>query len=63
MELINNSEVDWSGKEYFYDDLGNPHKQHLKYGHDYELEGGMLLDDIDALQNGYIFDEEGYDYE
>jgi len=62
LQLINNSECDWSNHEFWYDNSGNPHKQHLHYGHDYELEGGTLLDDVDALQNGYIFDQE-YDNE
>ena len=58
MKLINNTEADWSGKEFYFDDQGNPHRHHLKYGRDYELEGGTLLDDVDALSNGYIFDNE-----
>jgi hypothetical protein len=61
LTLINNSDADWSGHEFYYDDNGVAHRHHLKYGDDYTLESGNLVDDIDALAHGFIFNNEEYD--
>ena len=58
MELIDNSQANWQGKDFYYDDNGVAHRQDLHYGDDYTLESGSLIDDVQALSNGYIFEDE-----
>ena len=57
MKLIDNESCDWSGRDYYMDNNGVAHKNHLNYGNSYTLENGDLLDDIMALQNGMCLDE------
>ena len=62
LNLIHNDQADWSGKEYYFDDNGQAHAQHLHWGDDYTLEDGSAIDDVIALAQGiflgdYDFDE------
>ena len=54
MELIDNNEVNWTDAEYYYDENGQAHAQHLHWGDDYTLEDGNLIDDVDAILRGII---------
>lgn len=61
-KLLNNDEADWSHKPFYYDDNGQAHAQHLHWGDDYTLEDGSTLDDIDAIEDGFILgDADEYD--
>lgn len=64
-KLLHNDRVNWNHREYYYDDNGQAHAQHLKWGNDYTLEDGSTLDDIDAVSEGYIVLDldEDYDYD
>ena len=54
--LLDNDQVDWSDREYYYDNNGQAHAQYLHWGDDYTLEGGSAVDDIDAIMRGiYLF--------
>jgi len=55
MQLHHNQDVNWSGQEYFFDENGQAHAQHLHWGNDYTLEDGDLTYDINALSDGVIF--------
>ena len=57
LNLIDNDQADWSGKEYYFDDNGQAHAQHLHWGDDYTLEDGSTIDDIDAIMSGVILRE------
>ena len=57
LNLIHNDQADWSGKEYYFDDNGQAHAQHLHWGDDYTLEDGSAIDDIDAIVNGFVLGE------
>ena len=61
MQLHNNQDVNWNGQEYFFDENGQAHAQHLHWGNDYTLEDGDLTDDINALSDGVIFYEADID--
>ena len=61
-KLLNNDQVNWSHNEYYFDDNGQAHAQHLHWGDDYTLEDGSAIDDVIALEQGiflgdYDFDE------
>ena len=57
LNLIHNDQADWSGKEYYFDDNGQAHAQHLHWGDDYTLEDGSAIDDVDAIVNGFVLCE------
>ena len=56
-KLLNNDQVNWSASEYYFDDNGQAHAQHLHWGDDYTLEDGSTIDDIDAIVNGFVLGE------
>ena len=56
-KLLNNDQVNWSRNEYYFDDNGQAHAQHLHWGDDYTLEDGSTIDDIDAIVNGFVLGE------
>lgn len=61
-KLLNNDQVNWSGNEYYFDDNGQAHAQHLHWGDDYTLEDGSTIDDIDAITDGFILgDADAYE--
>lgn len=60
--LIDNIDADWNGKQFFYDENGQAHLQHLHWGDDYTLEEGNAIDDVFALNDGVIFQGD-YDFE
>lgn len=53
-KLLDNDQVNWSGREYYFDDNGQAHAQHLHWGDDYTLEDGSTIDDVDAIVNGFV---------
>jgi len=65
LNLISNEQADWSGKEYFFDENGQAHAQHLHWGDDYTLEDGSAIDDVDAIVNGFVLGniDDSYDEE
>ena len=56
-KLLHNAQVNWSRNEYYFDDNGQAHAQHLHWGDDYTLEDGSTIDDIDAIVNGFVLGE------
>lgn len=62
LTLIDNAQVNWSRNEYYFDENGQAHAQHLHWGDDYTLEDGSAIDDVLALQDGIILNDE-YDFE
>ena len=56
-KLLDNDQVNWSGSEYYFDDNGQAHAQHLHWGDDYTLEDGSAIDDVDAIVNGFVLCE------
>ena len=62
LTLIDNAQVNWSRSEYYFDENGQAHLQHLHWGDDYTLEEGSAIDDVQALRDGIIF-EGDYDFE
>ena len=56
-KLLHNDQVNWSHNEYYFDDNGQAHAQHLHWGDDYTLEDGSTIDDIDAIVNGFVLGE------
>ena len=56
-KLLNNDQVNWSRNEYYFDDNGQAHAQHLHWGDDYTLEDGSAIDDVDAIVNGFVLCE------
>ena len=56
-KLLDNDQVNWSRNEYYFDDNGQAHAQHLHWGDDYTLEDGSTIDDIDAIVNGFVLGE------
>jgi len=56
MQLIDNTEADWSHHEFYVDSNGQSHLKHLRYGDDYTLEEGDLLDAVEAVLRGDILD-------
>ena len=65
LNLISNEQADWSGSEYYFDDNGQAHAQHLHWGDDYTLEDGSAIDDVDAIVNGFVLGniDDSYDEE
>ena len=61
LKLIDNQDVNWSTKAFYYDENGQAHAQHLHWGDDYTLEDGSTIDDVDALCEGVYIS--GFDYE
>jgi hypothetical protein len=53
-KLLSNDQVNWSHANYYYDENGQAHAQHLHWGDDYTLEDGSTIDDIDAIEDGFI---------
>jgi hypothetical protein len=53
-KLLNNDQVNWSHANYYYDENGQAHAQHLHWGDDYTLEDGSAIDDVDAILDGVI---------
>lgn len=64
-KLLDNDQANWSGREYYFDDNGQAHAQHLHWGDDYTLEDGSAIDDIDAISDGFILGQidDDYDYD
>lgn len=62
-KLLHNDQVNWSGNEYYFDDNGQAHAQHLHWGDDYTLEDGSTIDDIDAIVNGFVLGEIDDDFD
>lgn len=64
-KLLSNDQVNWTRNEHYFDENGQAHAQHLRWGDDYTLEDGSTLDDIDAIADGYILGtlDEDYDYD
>jgi hypothetical protein len=64
-KLLHNDQVNWSHANYYYDENGQAHAQHLHWGDDYTLEDGSTIDDMDAVSDGFILREidEDYDYD
>jgi hypothetical protein len=62
LSLLPNDQVNWNGKQFFYDENGQAHLQHLHWGDDYTLEEGNAIDDVEALQHGIILNDE-YNFE
>jgi hypothetical protein len=56
-KLLDNDQVNWSTNEYYFDDNGQAHAQHLHWGDDYTLEDGSAIDDVDAIGEGFILNE------
>jgi len=48
MSLINNSNCDWTGREYWFDNDGVAHKSRPI---------GDLIDDAGAIENGFYLEE------
>ena len=62
MKLLHNDQVNWNHCAYYYDDNGQAHAQHLQWGEDYTLEDGSTMDDVDAINEGFILgDADEYD--
>lgn len=53
--LVDNSDVNWDGCQFVYDENGQAHEWHLHWGDDYTLEQGNAIDDVRALAEGYVF--------
>lgn len=60
--LIDNCDVNWDNNEYYFDENGQAHAQHLHWGDDYTLEDGSAIDDVDAVLRGVILRELDDDY-
>ena len=56
-KLLHNDQVNWDKNEYYFDDNGQAHAQHLHWGDDYTLEDGSTIDDVDAIVNGFVLCE------
>lgn len=56
-KLLHNDQVNWDNNEYYFDENGQAHAQHLHWGDDYTLEDGSTIDDIDAILSGVILRE------
>ena len=56
-KLLHNDQVNWDNNEYYFDDNGQAHAQHLHWGDDYTLEDGSAIDDVDAIVNGFVLCE------
>jgi hypothetical protein len=50
---------------YYYDDNGQAHAHHLQWGEDYTLEDGSTMDDVEAIEGGFMLYEldDDYDYD
>lgn len=64
-KLLDNDQANWSDRDFYYDDNGQAHAQHLHWGDDYTLEDGSAIDDIQAILDGVILGEidDSYDEE
>ena len=63
LKLIDNQNVNWDSKEFYYDENGQAHEHHLHWGDDYTLESGSMIDDAQAIDSGSQLGEPMYDYE
>lgn len=62
-KLLDNDQANWSDRDFYYDDNGQAHAQHLHWGDDYTLEDGSAIDDIQAILDGVILGEIDDDYD
>ena len=61
-KLLHNDQVNWNHCMHYYDENGQAHAQHLHWGEDYTLEDGSTMDDVDAINEGFILgDADEYD--
>ena len=63
LKLVDNERANWNSKEFYYDENGQAHEQHLHWGNDYTLEEGDMIDDAEAIESGqYLGDPETFDH-